>query len=242
MVGACIQQQNYCAYKNTDVFSKTTFMHLQGIMYSRKIENGQFLFLDDDKADRLFYVKKGQIKITKMTEEGKELVLYIFQEGDLVGELGNTAEARYSFSAKATRDCEVGVIQQKDLETLIWQHGDVAVEFMKWMSNMHAITRSKFRDLMLYGKKGALCSTLIRLANSYGKITTAGIILSQRFTNTELAELIGTSRETVNRMLSHLKTEGVIRLEKDGTIQIIDLQYLKTACSCEDCPKEICRI
>jgi CRP/FNR family transcriptional regulator, cyclic AMP receptor protein len=241
-MGACIQQQNFCAYQNTDVFSKETFQHLQGIMYSRRIEKDQFLFLDDDIADRLFYVKEGQIKITKMTEDGKELVLYIFQEGDLIGELGNSSESRYNFSAKATRNGEVGVIQQKDLETLIWQHGEVAVEFMKWMSIMHAVTRSKFRDLMLYGKKGALCSTLIRLANSYGKMTPGGIVLSERFTNTELAELVGTSRETINRMLSNLKTEGVIHTEKDGHIKITDLQYLKTACNCEDCSKDICRI
>jgi CRP/FNR family transcriptional regulator len=239
-MGACTQQ-NYCSYQNTDVFSKNTFHYLESIMYTKKIEKDHFLFLDNDLADRLYYIKKGQVKITKMTEDGKELVLYIFQEGDLIGELGISPESRYTYSAKVTRNCEAGVIQQKDLETIIWQHGEVAVEFMKWMSNMHAITRSKFRDLMLYGKKGALCSTLIRLANSYGIMTPDGIVLSQHFTNTDLAELVGTSRETVNRMLSQLKKEDVIAFH-EGNIKIINLGYLKTACSCEDCPLEICRI
>jgi CRP/FNR family transcriptional regulator, cyclic AMP receptor protein len=242
IMGACTQQQSFCSYQNTDVFSKNTFQYLEGIMYPKKVEIDQFLFLDNDTADKLFFLREGQIKITKVTEEGKELVLYIFQEGDLIGELGTSRDSRYNYSAKATRDCDVGVIQQQDLETIIWQHGEVAVEFMKWMSNMHAITRSKFRDLMLYGKKGALCSTLIRLANSYGKMTPSGITLLQHFTNTDLAELIGTSRETVNRMLSQLKKEGVVTFEAGGNIKITDLAYLKNACSCEDCPLEICRI
>lgn len=241
MMGACMQQSNFCSYQNTDIFSKQTFQYLESIMHSKKVEKDHYLFVDNDPADRLYYLRKGQIKITKMNEEGKELVLYIFQEGDLIGELGNSLNSLYNYSARATRGCDVGVIQQKDLERMISQHGEVAVEFMRWMSNMHSITRSKFRDLMLYGKKGALCSTLIRLANSYGIMKQEGIVLSERFTNTDLAELIGTSRETVNRMLNQLKKDGAITF-KDGTFTIISLEYLKTACSCEDCPIEICRI
>jgi CRP/FNR family transcriptional regulator len=241
-MSACVQQQNYCSYQNTDIFSKTTFQYLESVMYNRVVEKDQYLFLDSDTADQLYYVKKGQIRITKLAEDGKELILYIFQEGDLIGELGISSDSRYNYSAKATRRCEIGVIQQQDLETIIWQHGEVAVEFMKWMSNMHAITRSKFRDLMLYGKNGALCSTLIRLANSYGIMTPSGIVISQHFTNTDLAELIGTSRETVNRMLSQLKKEGILSAEKDGRIKIEKLESLKSACSCEDCPVEVCRI
>ncbi|MDR7073739.1 Crp/Fnr family transcriptional regulator [Fictibacillus barbaricus] len=241
-MSACVQQQNFCSYQNTDIFSKQSFQYLESIMYPRVIEKDQYLFLDSDRADQLYYMKKGQIKITKLAEDGKELVLYIFQEGDLIGELGITADSRYNYSAKATAHCEIGIIQQQDLETIIWQHGDVAVEFMRWMSNMHAITRSKFRDLMLYGKKGALCSTLIRLANSYGIMTPTGIVISQTFTNNDLAELIGTTRETVNRMLSTLKKDGVVSLESEGKLKIIKLNKLKEACSCEDCPIEICRI
>ncbi|WNB93189.1 Crp/Fnr family transcriptional regulator [Bacillus sp. NEB1478] len=241
-MSACVQPQNFCSYQNTDIFSKQSFQYLENIMYPKVIEKDHYLFLDSDKAEQLYYVKKGQIKITKLTEDGKELVLYIFQEGDLIGELGITPDSRYNYSARATRHCELGVIQQQDLETIIWQHGDVAVEFMRWMSNMHAITRSKFRDLMLYGKKGALCSTLIRLANSYGIMTPTGIVISQPFTNNDLAELVGTTRETVNRMLSTLKKEGVISIEGEGKLKIRKLNDLKEACSCENCPVEICRI
>jgi CRP/FNR family transcriptional regulator, cyclic AMP receptor protein len=73
-------------------------------------------------------------------------------------------------------------------------------------------------------------------------MTPSGITLSQHFTTTDLAELIGTSRETVNRMLSQLKKDGVVTFEAGGNIKITDLAYLKNACSCEDCPLEICRI
>jgi CRP/FNR family transcriptional regulator len=73
-------------------------------------------------------------------------------------------------------------------------------------------------------------------------MTPTGILISQTFTNNDLAELIGTTRETVNRMLSTLKKDGVISLDGEGKLKIKKLNDLKEACSCEDCPIEICRI
>jgi CRP/FNR family cyclic AMP-dependent transcriptional regulator len=64
-------------------------------------------------------------------------------------------------------DSVIGIIQLSDLEILIWQHGDLSVEFMQWMDLMHRLTQTRFRNLLLFGKPGALCSVLIRLSNSY---------------------------------------------------------------------------
>jgi CRP/FNR family transcriptional regulator len=107
-----------------------------------------------------------------------------------------------SFSAEVTADCEIDVIQQKDLEVLLWQHGDLAVEFMKWMGLMHRMTESKFRDLMMYGTPDALCSLLIRLSNSYGVPKGEYTLINYKINNTEMADMIGATRESVNRMLN----------------------------------------
>jgi CRP/FNR family transcriptional regulator len=90
---------------------------------------------------------------------------------------------------------------------------------------------SKFRDLILYGKRGAFYSTLIRLANSYGKQEEDGVLISVPLTNQELANYSGTARESLNRMLSELRKEGV--LEYRGHLLLIkDLDYLKQAIQC----------
>lgn len=228
-------------YHNTDIFSKDNFSKLEDIMYKQKVVAGTFLFWDGEKAEKLYYIKQGQVKITKSTDDGRTFVLYQFQEGDLFGEIGIFGESTYSFNAEVTSDSHIGIIQQRDLEILLWQHGELSVDFMKWMGLMHRITQSKFRDLMLYGKPGALCSTLIRLSNTHGKEYEGHLLISKKLTNSELAEHIGATRESVNRMLKDLKDKNVIAMN-EGHIVIQDLSYLKEICHCESCPITICRI
>lgn len=234
--------RDYSAVQNTEIFSEQTLRLLNELMLECKIKKGTLLFMDNEPAGKLYFVREGIIKGTKMTEDGKELVLSMFQNGDLIGELNAFGDEKHTFSAIASTDSVVGVIQQSDLEDMMRQHGEVALEFVRWTGLMHQITRSKLRDLMLYGKNGALCSTLIRLSNSYGKMGKEGIVLSLQLTNAELAELIGTSRETVNRMLSVLKKDNVISHDSKGNLVITDLDYLKSVCNCEECPLQVCRI
>lgn len=223
------------------VLSNESFELLQGIMYIKNAEKGSSLFWEGDKADKLFFIFGGRVRTTKSSDSGRTLTLYLHQKGDLIGQMDPFNDSVHGFSAEVTEDAKVGVIQRKDLEVLLWQHGDLAVEFMKWMGLMHRLTQTKFRDLMMFGKTGALCSLLIRLSNSYGKEKDGGIFIDLKINNTEMADMIGATRESVNRMLSDLKKEDVI-LYADGHFTIKDLHYLRDICHCENCPKEICRM
>jgi CRP/FNR family cyclic AMP-dependent transcriptional regulator len=106
---------------------------------------------------------------------------------------------------------------------------------------VHRMTQTKFRDLMMYGKPGTLCSTLIRMSNSYEKSGDDGIFISIKLTNSKLGDIIGCARESVNRMLSNLKKAKAIVID-DGYITITNLEYLQAICKYENCPKDICRI
>ncbi|MCR2804055.1 Crp/Fnr family transcriptional regulator [Paenibacillus soyae] len=223
------------------VLSKESFEKLEGIMYVRNVEKGTCLFWEGDPADKLYFVMHGRVRTTKTSDSGRALTLYLHQKGDLLGQMDPFKESIHSFSAEVTEDAKVGVIQCKDLEVLLWQHGDLAVEFMKWMGLMHRLTQTKFRDLMMFGKTGALCSLLIRLGNSYGQEKNGKVYIDLKMNNTEMADMIGATRESVNRMLSDLKKEGVID-NVNGQFVIHDLAYLRDVCHCENCPKEICRM
>ena len=90
-------------------------------------------------------------------------------------------------------------------------------------------------------KKGALYSTLIRFANSYGMETEDGILISVPLTNQELANYSASARESLNRMLSELRKKGIIEM-RGHLIFIKDIGYLKKAIHCENCGKDICNI
>jgi CRP-like cAMP-binding protein len=217
---------------------------LEGLMYPKKAEAHSHLFWEGDETGKLYYVRSGRVKLTKTTEDGKTINLSIQRQGDLFGELDMTGSGVYGYSAEAIEDAEFGVIQEKDLEILLHRHGDFAVAFTRWMALQHRTTQSKFRDLLLFGKPGALASTLIRLCNTCGVATKDGIRLTMKLTNTELADFIGATRESVNRMLSELKSNGIIDVD-DGYLIVRTLNELKAICQCPSypaCPREICRI
>ncbi|WP_341416271.1 Crp/Fnr family transcriptional regulator [Paenibacillus filicis] len=223
------------------VFSPENFERLTGIMYKKPVEAGSMLYWEGDTADRLYFLAKGRVKVTKSSDDGRTFTLSLHQAGDLFGQLDPFQNSVHACSAEMTEDGEIGIIQRKDLEVLLWQHGDLAIEFMRWMGLVHRITQTKMRDLMMFGKPGALCSLLIRLSNSCGVDQNGAIRLDIRMNNSEMADMIGATRESVNRMLNDMKKDGVISMD-GGTITILNLPYLRGVCRCESCPKEICRM
>jgi CRP-like cAMP-binding protein len=230
--------------ETAEFFGEENFSRLKSIMYPKQVARGAFLFWEGDLADKLYYIRSGQIHLTKSTEEGKDLILSILHMGDLIGEMDGSEETLHSFSAIAVEPADIGVIHKKDLDILLYRHGDFAIQFIKWMGLIHRTTQSKFRDLLLFGKPGALASTLIRISNTYGDKQQDGIHLNIKLTNTEMADLIGSTREGVNRILNTLKDEGTISLVK-GLIVIHRMEDLRKMCNCPTfppCPAIICRL
>jgi CRP-like cAMP-binding protein len=215
---------------------------LQSVHHIRKIGKGTFLYQEGLPANEVFIIQSGKIKISKITPDGRELTLRLCSTGELIGELSMFYPAsKYLLNAKVIESGEVAVIYKDELERRLEIDSRLAIEFMRWESNQNRKMQTKFRDLVLHGKKGAVCSTLIRLTNSYGQKTPNGILIDLPLTNQELANFCGTSREVVNRMLSDLRKNHVLSVDK-GIITIHDLNYLKMEINCENCPKEICNI
>jgi CRP-like cAMP-binding protein len=201
-----------------------------------------FLFQEGMVAEELYIIISGKIQISKITTDGRELSLRICGENDICGELTLfTNDPRYLLSAKVLEEGDVVAIKKDVLESEIFQDSKLAFEFMKWMSDHFRKTQTKFRDLVLNGKRGALFSTLIRMTNSYGIHKDNQILIDLPLTNQELANFCGTSRESTNRILSELKKENIISIKK-GKITVLDLLYLKDEIGCENCPAVYCSI
>jgi len=223
-----------------DYLSAANFKQLEQRLAFEHKKSGNHLFWEGESARSCFYIKHGLVKVYKVTKDGQELILQLLQPGDFYMEIGS-GEAQFSCNAEMMQDSEIGLISSDALEELVAGSGSFAVEFMKWMGLLHRTSQSKFRDLMLYGKNGALASTLIRMSNSYGEPCEAGIRIQIKMTKTELANLMGTTREGVSRMLSAYQEQGAITY-MDGHLVITDLAYLRSIVQCPDCPPDICRM
>ncbi|MDG5789160.1 Crp/Fnr family transcriptional regulator [Evansella sp. AB-P1] len=206
-----------------------------------KVKSGAFLFYEGDFPEHVYLVRTGRVRLSKMTAEGKEFSVHLKQKDELVGEVGLFNEMSISVTAEVIEEATLVRFDRHTLEALFREHGEIAVAFMKWFARHTQSTQAKFRDLILCGKTGAFYSTLIRFSNSYGVEQNGSILINVQLTNQDIANYIGTSRESINRMLNELKKSKVLTM-KDGYIVIHNIQFLKDYLHCGDCPVEICTI
>ena len=190
------------------------------------LKKGDFLFREGDKAEYFYVVVKGRMSIKKFEASGHIFALRLVGPNNVIGEVPLYEEntRSYVFNAIAREDCSVYSIRYDVLEP--------AIAMMKIYTLHMRRQQAKYRDLLLYGKKGAFYSTLLRLANSYGVKREDGIFIDIALTNQELAEFAATSRESLNRMLSELRKLGYVAYDKhhlvicdfDALIGLLDLE------------------
>ena len=208
-----------------------------------KLDKERPVFLEGESAEDVYFIKNGTVRISKDTESGKLLTLRITGNNTFIGETSIFCETIYhSVSANTIETTHLLVLPRATLEKYLSDCSSLMMEWIQIMQMHHQKNETRFRDLLLHGKKGALLSTLIRLTNTYGVTQLDGsILIDHAITNQELANFCATSREVVNRILNDLKKKDVLSLDK-GMITIHDLQFLRTEVECDNCPLHICRI
>ncbi len=208
-----------------------------------RFERDHIIFQEGERANEIFFINYGAVQINQQTESGKELTIRICRNGVMIGENAMFCHLQYhSTTAKASEPSELLVLSKEKLEFLLTDQPYLLIDYLKWMQVENMKNQTRMRDLVLHGKKGALFSTLIRLANTYGeKREDHSIFINFSLTNTEIANLCATSREMINRMLNDLKRHHILSFDK-GYITIHNLNFLKKEIECADCPLAICRI
>lgn len=224
-----MQEKIHALFKNHGIFMK--------------VDKDSKIFLEGECAEEIFYIVSGTIQISQETENGKELTIRICGPASIIGEGSLFCHLSYnSVTAKVLEPSTLYVLSRTSMEQLLAAQPSMMVEYLKWLQIENFKHQSRLRDLVLHGKKGALFSTLIRLTNTYGKpLDDGAIVIDLRLTNLELANLCGTSREMINRMLNDLKKHHILSFDK-GYITIYNLKFLKDEIACENCPVQICRI
>lgn len=223
--------------------SPSLIQMLHSIVYQEKdLGKGEYVFQEGDQADFLFIIKSGKVQIGKVTPDGREITFRICKPEDFICEVPLFCDPTpFTVYAKMLEAGIIHIISKEDLEEQLILQPHLSIEMLKLMNIQNQQNQSKFRDLVLHGKKGALYSTLIRLTNSYGVEQGDGILIDLSLTNQELANFCGMTREVVNRLLNELKKEKVLAMV-DGRMMIYDLSLLKREIHCENCPLEICNI
>ena len=183
-----------------------------------KFKKGEYIFFEGETGDKFFIIKDGQVKLTKMIKNGDEQILNIFSNNDIIAEIVAFDKGNYPASAITMTDTQVIVFDQSKLENLILKHPTIGVKLLREMSGRLRRAQQNVRDLALKDSSARVAGLLIFLAEKYGKKKKDKIVLDISLTQQELASMIGSSRETVSRVLGKFETEGLIQTSRKKII------------------------
>jgi CRP/FNR family cyclic AMP-dependent transcriptional regulator len=199
---------------------------IASLMQSRRFAKHAVLVYEGDPGDALFIVVKGNVAVTRLSNEGKESILSILKEGDFFGEMGVLDASPRSATIKALGDVEVAMLSRKDFLDLLGRSPNMSLSLVMTLSSRLRATNQAIQAASYQDIRTRLAALLLNLEKNFGERVEGGTRLTLRLTNQEMANMIGTTRETVNRMLNRFWDEKLIDM-RTANVVITDREKLQ---------------
>lgn len=191
---------------------------------------GELIYSPFDRGDALFLLESGRIRLFRSASDGRQVTLAMLDPGASFGQISVLDEPLHDAYAEAMADCVVRILRVADLERAISEHPRMALNLMRSLSERLRTAEDQVEALAFHPVPARLAGKLLELMDRYGRVTPSGIRIDERFTHMQLAEMIGTSRETLTKVLNELRDAGMIDV-RERLIWVIDadaLERLKT--------------
>jgi CRP/FNR family transcriptional regulator, cyclic AMP receptor protein len=191
-----------------------------------EIRRRQVIYLPGDPGKTVYFVNGGRVKISKVTRDGKELTLAYRGPGDLFGEIALVEGGPREEMAEAMENALLTEMERGDFERLIQTQPLLGLRLARLLTQRRRDIENKIENLVFKDVNSKLAELLIRLANDFGVDDARGTLVALKITHQEMANLIGSTRETVSLTLSQFKRKGLIRTDGRKVI-IADREGLK---------------
>ena len=199
---------------------------LRGMMSQTTLRRGEVLFNEGDSGDRLYILLTGKVKLGHTSVDGRENLLAVLGPGEVVGELTLFDPGPRSTTATAVATTELLALEHNQLMGFIDSHPTLAKDMLRALAVRLRRTNIALADLVFTDVPGRVAKALLDLAERFGAPTEDGIHVPHDLTQEELAQLVGASRETINKSLAEFVSRGWIRLE-GRAVTLIDVERLK---------------
>jgi CRP-like cAMP-binding protein len=173
---------------------------------------GQIIFQKGDAGDSLLAVLMGEVSITANSEEGKEIILNTIPQGEMFGEIACIDGSERSATATATGNCTLLSIQRSDFIPFLKTNADIAIELLKALCLKLRNTSNRAETFSLLPVPVRLARLLLDVCEKIGQQTEKGLFLDWKKSQQLIGNEIGTSRESVNRLLNQWKKDGILIL------------------------------
>jgi CRP-like cAMP-binding protein len=199
---------------------------LEDSMAASTLNRGDVLFNEGDAGNQLYVVIDGKIKLGRTSADGRENLLAILGPGQMFGELSFFDPGPRSATATAVTDVELKSLGHDALIPVLSTHPDVALALLHQLAGRLRRTNEVVGDLVFSDVPGRVAKALIDLAGRFGRQADDGVHVNHDLTQEELAQLVGASRETVNKALADFASRGWMRLEPRSVV-ILDVERLQ---------------
>ncbi len=183
---------------------------LSDVTFTRTFSKDNVIILAEEEGDTLFILKKGKVKVSIVSEGGREVILSLLGPGSVFGELSLLDGKPRSANVVATEETDLLMLRRADFLQLIYKTPQIATALLAELATRMRKTDRQIEGLDLLDVTSRISDTLLQLATEQGAETADGVTIESRPTHQELANMSGTTRETVSRVLKRLEGQGYI--------------------------------
>lgn len=214
--------------KQIKLFAGLSWKEMRELQRITKMETypkGQLVYLPGDSSDTVYLLKKGRVKISRVNDDGKEMLLTILEPGEIFGEVEALSGDHRETLVQALDHTLVCEIRREDFDHYLHKYAHVGGRVLKLMGARLRTIESRIGELVFKSAPARLATVLLRLAESMGVEENRGVRLQAKLTHQNLASLIGTSRETVSTLISQFSQRGLL-VQENRQILILDKDRL----------------
>ncbi len=201
----------------------TDLQRVLEVARERAYPKNSVILFEDDPGDALYVVKQGQVKVVLIGEDGREVILSVLGEGDFFGEMALIDDEPRSAHVIAMSDSALLVLRREDFQALLMQTPAIALAMLRELTRRLRRVDEKVGSLVLLDVNGRVARLLLDLAEEAGSER-----ITRRLTHHTIAQMIGSSRETVSRTMRELVDKGFIEVSRRDIV-IRDRSALESA-------------
>ena len=209
-----------------DALSDEDARALRAMVLVAKLDRGERLFAEGADGDKLYIIITGKIKLTKAAPDGRENLLSVHGPGEMFGELSLFDPVPRTASATAVTDAELAGLAHDDVRAWLSTRPEVAMHLLQALAQRLRRINDVKADLVFTDVPGRVSKALLDLAERFGVPNSDGIQVNHDLTQEELAQLVGASRETVNKALADFAARGWIQLAAKSVL-VVDTDRLR---------------
>jgi CRP/FNR family transcriptional regulator len=186
-----------------------------------RFRKGELIYSPYDRGESLFLIESGRVRLFRSASDGRQVTLALLDPGASFGQIAVLEQPMHDAYAEAMADSVVRMLRLAELERAIGEHPLIAINLMRSLAERLREAEDQIESLAFRPVPARLAGKLLDLMDRYGRVTPSGIRIDERFTHMQLAEMIGTSRETLTKVLNELRDERLIDV-RERLVWVLD--------------------